>query len=158
MRPEPNLRIDAYRLRAKGYESPQGVNWGAFLVVHNKKTLRVISSGVDEIHGWEHVSVSLRQRCPTWSEMNFVKGLFWLPEEAVVQFHPPESTYVNNAPNCLHMWRPIDSDVILPPPHLVGTFNPDQRVEKPPNAQVIAQCVRETAGRILAELGEGVDR
>lgn len=27
--------------------------------------------------GWEHVSVSLRNRCPTWDEMCLVKDIFW---------------------------------------------------------------------------------
>ena len=27
--------------------------------------------------GWEHVSVSLARRCPTWEEMCMVKDIFW---------------------------------------------------------------------------------
>lgn len=38
---------------------------------------------------WEHVSVSLPDRCPTWEEMCWVKSLFFEDEECVLQFHPP---------------------------------------------------------------------
>lgn len=57
--------------------------------------------------GWEHVSVSLRNRCPTWEEMCAFKDIFWEEEECVVQFHPPKSEYVNLHPYCLHMWKKI---------------------------------------------------
>ena len=56
----------------------------------------------------EHVSVSLRRRCPTWDEMNIIKDIFWDDEECVIQFHPPKSKYVNAFPYCLHMWRRPD--------------------------------------------------
>jgi len=70
--------------------------------------------------GWEHVSVSLRNRCPNWPEMCFVKGLFWSEEETVVQLHPPESTYISNHAYCLHLWRDTRNDHRLPPAILVG--------------------------------------
>jgi hypothetical protein len=53
----------------------------------------------------EHVSVSLRKRCPTWDEMCIVKDIFWGGDELVCQFHPTKSQYVNIHPYCLHMWR-----------------------------------------------------
>lgn len=70
--------------------------------------------------GWEHVSVSLPMRCPTWAEMAYVKGVFWDPGDCVVQFHPPESEYVNNHRFCLHLWRSIAQPFPLPPAILVG--------------------------------------
>ena len=87
--------------------------------------LRIISSTADPhpddpSQGWEHVSVSLSNRCPNWPEMCFVKSLFWRGDEAVVQFHPPESDYVNNHPYCLHMWRDTLHEQRLPPSILVG--------------------------------------
>ena len=51
------------------------------------------------------ISVSLVDRCPTWQEMCGVKRRFFEPEDCVVQYHPPESTYVNDHPYCLHLWR-----------------------------------------------------
>lgn len=70
--------------------------------------------------GWEHVSVSRRDATPSWAEMDHVKRLFWDDEEAAMQLHPPRSQWVNNHPYCLHLWRPIDTDIPLPPSVLVG--------------------------------------
>lgn len=73
--------------------------------------------------GWEHVSVSARRRhklrAPTWAEMCMVKDMFWDAEDAVVQFHPPRSEYVNFA-EALHLWRPCDGWTQRPPSVLVG--------------------------------------
>lgn len=69
--------------------------------------------------GWEHVSVSYQNRCPTWEEMCRVKEMFWNDEECVVQYHPPKSEYVNYHPYCLHLWRKIGEDFERPPKHFV---------------------------------------
>ena len=77
-----------------------------------------------EGEGWEHVSVHMvsdgRDRTPTWAEMCKIKDLFWGEEETVIQFHPPRSEYVNNHKHCLHLWRPIGQEIMLPPSELVG--------------------------------------
>lgn len=72
--------------------------------------------------GWEHVSVSVYNRTPTWAEMQYVKDLFWDSDDVVVQFHPPRSEYVNCHPYCLHMWRKAGSNDFCerPPAILVG--------------------------------------
>ena len=70
--------------------------------------------------GWEHDSVSTRRRAPNWTEMCFVKELFWGPDEWVVQFHPPTSEHVNNHPRCLHLWRSTRYEQPTPPSILVG--------------------------------------
>lgn len=36
------------------------------------------------------------------------------------QYHPPKSAYVNNHPNCLHLWRPIGIEMPRPPSIMVG--------------------------------------
>jgi len=93
-------------------------NNGAFIVTlrHKQDVFVIASEGL----GWEHVSVSRRDRCPTWEEMCQVKDIFWGPEDTVVQYHPPRSHYVNVHPNCLHLWRPIDVAFPAPDPVLVG--------------------------------------
>jgi hypothetical protein len=94
---------------------------GAFMLMGPKgEYLAIISSGVDHEFGWEHVSVSCSKRIPNWLEMCFVKELFWQDEEAVMQLHPPKSEYVNHHPNCLHLWRPLNAAIPLPPSILVG--------------------------------------
>ena len=95
-------------------------NSGAFEVKlkHGQTVFVIASDGM----GWEHVSVSRRDRCPTWDEMCQVKAMFWDEDDCVAQFHPPRSEYVNNHPNCLHLWRPVDGNMQIPMPHslLVG--------------------------------------
>lgn len=104
-------------------------NNGAFFVPFRPGAvpLKVIASDglavpdeAPDLAGWEHVSVSLPDRCPTWAEMCRIKDLFWDEEDTVVQFHPPRSQYVNNHPHCLHLWRPLRAAVPLPPSLLVG--------------------------------------
>ena len=71
--------------------------------------------------GWEHVSVSpLNGSMPTWEDMCLIKDMFWKDDECVVQYHPPKSEYVNNMPNCLHLWRPIALEIPIPPSILTG--------------------------------------
>lgn len=70
--------------------------------------------------GWEHVSVSLPLRCPTWQEMCFFKDLFWDEDETVVQYHPPKAEYINCHPYCLHLWKPFAMQLPRPTPDLVG--------------------------------------
>ncbi len=81
----------------------------------------IASPGDDEIDiPWEHVSVSLPNRTPNWVEMCFVKDLFWDEEETVMQLHPPRSKWVNNHQYCLHLWRPTNAEIPLPPEIAVG--------------------------------------
>ena len=72
--------------------------------------------------GWDHVSVApLKKKIvPSWETMCKVKDVFFEPEEAVIQIHPPKSEYVNNMPNCLHLWRANDREMVLPPSFMVG--------------------------------------
>lgn len=65
--------------------------------------------------GWEHVSVSFPKRCPTWDEMCIAKDVFWREDEACYQIHPAKVTYINIHNYCLHIWRPKDGVLILPP-------------------------------------------
>ena len=65
--------------------------------------------------GWDHVSVSLKNRPPNWAEMSFVKVKFFEPEETAYQLHVAESEHINLHPNCLHLWRPHDKEIPLPP-------------------------------------------
>lgn len=72
--------------------------------------------------GWEHVSVApvKRNKIPTWEQMCAVKDVFFKDDEAVIQIHPPKAEYVNMMANCLHLWRPISKQLVLPPSFMVG--------------------------------------
>lgn len=68
---------------------------------------------------WDHVSVSLKDRCPHWNEMEAVRKLCFKPDEFVMQLQLPDKHHINVHPNCLHMWRPHDIAIPLPPEYLV---------------------------------------
>ena len=72
--------------------------------------------------GWEHLSVCPVKKSivPTWEEMCYIKDLIWNDDEAVIQVHPPKAEYVNNMPNCLHLWKCTYKDMVLPPSCFVG--------------------------------------
>ena len=116
-------KLDPCRILNGPLGSQPGDDFGAF-EIHGPcgRELRIIAtSGTDEIP-WEHVSVSLPNRCPNWEEMCFVKDLFWEPEETVMQLHPPKSEWINQHPYCLHLWRPFPAigKIPLPPGIAVG--------------------------------------
>ena len=71
--------------------------------------------------GWEHVSVCpFSGANPTWDDMCFIKDMFFDDEDWVVQFHPAKSEYVNNMPNCLHLWKPLGQAMPVPPSIFTG--------------------------------------
>lgn len=78
----------------------------------------IISNGA----GWEHISITpfKRRITPSWEDMCFIKKQFFNDDEAVIQIHPAEADYVNNMPNCLHLWRCTYKEMVLPPSCLVG--------------------------------------
>ena len=116
-------QLERCRIRTGAYGSPSGEDYGAFEIEGpNFRLLRIIASPGDanENIPWEHVSVSLSNRCPNWTEMCFVKDLFWDEEDTVMQLHPPKSKWINNHPYCLHLWRPTSETIPLPPEIAVG--------------------------------------
>ena len=80
------------------------------------KRLRIIA--VSDA-GWDHVSVSLSDRCPRWHEMEQVKRLFFEPDEVAMQLHVTPEDHVNIHPYVLHLWRPRDLEIPLPPKAMV---------------------------------------
>lgn len=97
----------------KNYRVHPVLGLNSFLVPCNFVKLAVLASIDTDDNGikWEHVSVSLKNRLPTWQELKFIKMLFWDPEDEVIQFFPPQSQYVDVQKNCLHLWRPINVDL-----------------------------------------------
>lgn len=90
---------------------------GCFVVPLNGAELRcVASAGL----GWDHVSVSVEGRCPTWPEMSHVFSLFAEPDETWMQLHVPAPQHVNCHPYCLHIWRPHHQVIATPPAFMVG--------------------------------------
>ena len=118
MRNWPNLRA----LKFKQPDPNTGIVYqndcnGLFFVHCKGLLLTVIAS--DGL-GWEHVSVSLRNRTPTWAEMEFARELFWRDDETVMQLSVPRTDHINCHQFCLHLWRPLEQEIPRPPAILVG--------------------------------------
>lgn len=114
-----------HRVRQGAYRSSEADgNNGAFFVPSTRRDARVpFKVLASDGEGWEHVSVSFPDRCPTWEEMCVIKSLFWDDEDCVMQLHPPKSDWVNNHPYCLHLWRPTLAEIPRPPSLMVGYKN-----------------------------------
>lgn len=91
-------------------------NNGTFLFRLGLSELRVIATSGG---GWDHVSVSLEDRTPTWAEMDWVKRKFFRPEEVAMQLHVTAENHVNIHPHVLHLWRPHAAEIPLPPKEFV---------------------------------------
>lgn len=132
----PDLtHLDAYRQPhpITGYCMP-GDTVGVFYIPHPQDWRRrqfgailIIIACDGEESGWDHVSVHIKQKrngkveshTPTWEDMSHVKDLFFSPDELVLQFHPPKGDHINTHPHVLHLWRPLNQSITLPPPELV---------------------------------------
>lgn len=108
--------LERYRVTIGPRATEAGLTFGDYANVRlpsNQRCCIVVCDGMET--GWDHVSVSLKHRCPTWEEMDWIKRLFWEPNDTVVQFHPPESKHVSVHPYCLHLWRCIREEFPMPP-------------------------------------------
>jgi hypothetical protein len=87
---------------------------GAFVVpsVIDRQTLAVVASN-DE--GWDHVSVSRKNRVPNWYEMSQIHRLFFRDDEVAMQLHVPVGQHINAHPHVLHLWRSHTQAISLPP-------------------------------------------
>lgn len=110
--------VEEYRILDGEKGSNPHSPYGAFMVPFRSHILQVIADD-GQLYGWEHVSVSLPNRCPNWDEMCFVKSAFWEDEETVLEFHPKRSEYVSIHPFCLHLWKKVGIDHELPPGILI---------------------------------------
>jgi hypothetical protein len=115
--------LDTYRDRSPAVKQHYGSfgddQVGVFLVPSpvDRKPMRVIAtSGL----GWDHVSVSRSTRCPNWQEMEHIKRLFFKEEEVAMQLHVAPKDHISVHPFCLHLWRPLDAEIPLPPSMMVG--------------------------------------
>jgi hypothetical protein len=95
---------------------------GVYLIKSKKHGRLLIIASND--CNWDHVSVSRRiknnmSKIPNWEAMSYVKDLFFLNNETVIQFHPEKTSYINTHPHVLHLWRSQLHEHILPPIELV---------------------------------------
>ena len=85
------MRGDAVR-EFYGFEGDE--TCGAFSVPSpiDRQPLVIVASSEG---GWDHVSVSRKNRCPNWAEMEHIARLFFRDDETAVQFHVPPSDHIN---------------------------------------------------------------
>lgn len=116
--------LDMYRLRTK--QVMERFGWfgdhtcGAFLIPSHEDghPLFIIASTGE---GWDHVSVSRADRCPSWNEMDNIKRRFFLSNETAMQLHVPPVEHIDCCGSCLHLWRPNDGrEIPRPPANMVG--------------------------------------
>jgi len=106
--------VEGGRQRTGPRASEPGDTRGWFLL-QNGRTGRRFKVLVGDGLGWDHVSVSTPSaRLPCWDDMCWIKSLFFEPGECVVQYHPPAATYVNHG-EVLHLWRPQEAEIPMPP-------------------------------------------
>ncbi len=111
--------LNKYRFYSNHYRWLGDETCGAFAIpscIDRADLTVVASSGA----GWDHVSVSRRNRAPNWPEMSQIHRLFFGDDEACMQLHVPAADHVNDHPHCLHIWRPHDVSIPLPPKWMVG--------------------------------------
>lgn len=79
-------------LEARGYRTDDG--------------LTVIVSRDQTPHGsLLHVSISRRDRYPTWGEIKAIREAFYDADVDVMMVMPKKADYVNLHKNCFHLWQ-----------------------------------------------------
>ena len=120
-------RIDLYSDGFLGDEAN-----GAFIIdrYNNGEFYLVIASNGQ---GWEHVSVTIHKKnggsvkkCPSYQEMMMIKEKLFSEEDVVFQLHPREEDYISTHPYCLHLWKPNNCNMVVPP---LNSINNDELTE-----------------------------
>ena len=52
--------------------------------------------------------------------------LFFRDEEPAMQLHVPTTEHINCHPYCLHLWRPLEAEIPMPPDWMVGPKTGDE--------------------------------
>jgi len=97
--------LDLYRDRSPSVIQIYGTVGGQYFGVFRIFEMLVIASADA---GWDHVSVSRKDKIPTWDNMQHIKNIFFKDDEVAMQLHVPKKDHISNFNNCLHLWRPWD--------------------------------------------------
>ena len=106
----PNLRIDTL------------ANDGFFAFWTDPINRRVYSIILSWGGGWEHFSINpiKNDKTPSWDFMCKMKEMFFKDDEACVEYHPAKKDYISQLDHCLHIWRPLEKELPVPPAIYVG--------------------------------------
>lgn len=85
---------------------------GMFIIPFMGREFQIVASHGG---GWNHVSVALKNRCPNWREMCYIKDIFFNDDDWVIQYHPPKLRNINFHEFCLHLWQPQNEKIPVPP-------------------------------------------
>lgn len=105
--------------------TPAGIFWWS----HGHKVLTFASpwdAGAPDLPGgthaglWLHVSVSRRDRCPSYEELTEVRDRLFRATDTVLHVWPPRDEHFSLHPNCLHLWTPMDGSRPIPDLRGVG--------------------------------------
>lgn len=88
--------------------------------VHSIKASDKCLVSLTIMDGWEHLSVTHKNKIPSWLCMQEMKEMFFKDDEECFQLHPKAENYINNNEYTLHIWRPIDGMQQIPPSIFVG--------------------------------------
>lgn len=91
----------------------KGVDGAAFDVKINYRLYNVIASNGG---GWDHVSIDPinSSHTTTWDVMCVLKDICF-NDETVIEYHPSKENYVNIREHCLHLWKPQNTAIPVPP-------------------------------------------
>lgn len=90
--------------------------WGDGWRYRTRDGLAVIVSTAQYEDGreWMHISVSRKDRLPSWDDLKHVKEVIVGNDRYAYQVFPPASQYVNIHQFCLHMWAPLTGSLPVP--------------------------------------------
>ena len=114
----PDIATAAGRLRYRSGSGPIGAALQAVGAAATMEHMDVVGtyvsdSGLQVIASYDrtqhgellHVSISRRDRYPTWGEIKAVREAFFEADEDVMMLLPKRAHYVNVHPNCFHLWQ-----------------------------------------------------
>jgi hypothetical protein len=82
--------------------------WGDGYRLQERSGLRVIVSTAEyEGCDWMHVSLSRKDRLPSYDDMKYVKEVIIGNDRCAVEFYPPAARHVNIHQFCRHLWCPL---------------------------------------------------
>jgi hypothetical protein len=102
MNPGEEWRRDT-RPKAKDFD-------GVFYHVDKKRTVIISWAHFPDNKRWLHVSLSHKDRIPTYEELCEVKARFVGEDKKAIMVFPTAENHVNIHPNCLHLWHCLDED------------------------------------------------
>lgn len=83
--------------------------------VTHRGGLRIIISGAEyDGREWLHLSMSRKDRLPSYEDMKHAKEIFLGNDRWAAQLFPPVKYHVNIHQFCLHLWCPVTGDLPWP--------------------------------------------